>query len=439
MDKSLSNVRIAWQAVRGNSLRSVLTALGIIFGVASVIAMMAIGRGTQVETLQQFELIGSNNLVITPRWGDTAPEDEESKGQSGGLDLRDVTAISKVVPGVKELSPEIQVQTRMVREGRTAKISVVGVSNSYFNLNNFDVEEGSFFGPLQVERGDPVCILGASVARKYFREENVIGERIKCGKVWLRVIGVLEARNISEAAQINLGIRDYDADIYVPIQTLILRFEDRSRLTEANILAAAANQGDDEGSENEKAVNYHQVDRITVQVEDPEYLASTADVVARLLNRRHSGESDFFIDIPIDKLEEQRKAKARFNNLLFLIAAISLLVGGIGIMNIMLASVLERIKEIGLRRSIGATKKDIVQQFLFESILICLAAGLIGVVLSVIITSLIEQVMGYLTIVTWPSILLAFLISTATGVLFGWLPARRAAEQDPIKSLRYES
>ena len=426
----------------GNKIRSTLTGLGIIFGVASVIAMLAVGKGNQVEVLRQFELIGANNLVVTPVWQQAQEEeDSENPRYSEGLDMRDVRAITEVLPTASKLSPEIVVELRMLREGRSGKGNVVGVSNEYFDLNNFTLRDGRMFSEVHLERGGRVCILGASVARKYFAEEDVVGRQIKCGSIWLEVIGVLQARNISESAQTNLGIRDYDADIYTPLQTVLLRFENRALLTNASIQQAAneANNQEETTEKEDVPVNYHQVDRITVQVSEADYLASSAEVIGRLLQRRHNGDIDFVIDIPIEKLNEQRKAKERFSIVLGLIAGISLVVGGIGIMNIMLASVLERIKEIGLRMSIGATRRDIIEQFLMESVFISVTGGLAGIALGVATSVIIQRLYGILTIVSPSSILMAFLISVGIGIIFGFLPARRAAYQDPIKSLRYES
>ncbi len=442
MERFLNNAAIAWQAMLGNKVRSSLTGLGIIFGVASVIAMLAVGKGTQVEVLRQFELIGANNLVVTPTWEERAQgEDAENPRTSAGMDLRDAQAIADNIPVVRRVSPEIEQEVRIIREGLSGRGKVIGITNAFFDLNNFQLAEGKLFTDVHEERGGRVCVLGASVARRYFREEDVVGRRIKCGNVWLEVIGVLEPRNISESAQVNLGIRDYDADIYTPLQTVLLRFENRSLVTASLIQREnrSGGRGNDEVESEPQAVNYHQIDRLTVQVEEADFLASTADVIGRMLERRHQGEVDYLIDIPIDKLNEQRKAKERFSIVLGLIAGISLVVGGIGIMNIMLASVLERIKEIGLRLSVGATRKDIIQQFLMESVFISLSGGITGIILGVITSVLIERFYGILTIIAPGSILMAFLISAGIGVLFGFLPARRAAYQDPIKSLRYES
>lgn len=442
MKRLLQNGAIALQAMLGNKLRSALTGLGIIFGVASVIAMLAVGKGTQVEVLRQFELIGANNIVVQPVWEKSGDGESSEPSYSEGLDLRDAIALSSMIPSVKQVSPEIELDTRIIRQGLMGSGKVVGVTNAYFDLNNFSAAQGRLFSPIHLERGEKVCVIGASVARKYFREEDVVGRQIKCGRIWLRVIGVLEARNISESAQLNLGIRDYDADIYAPLQTLLLRFENRSLVTAASLQrenSRAFGNDDEEQQEEAPAVNYHQIDRITVQVDEADHLASSAEVISRLLERRHHGSIDFLIDIPIDKLNEQRKAKERFSIVLGLIAGISLVVGGIGIMNIMLASVLERIKEIGLRMSVGATRKDIIHQFLMESVLISLTGGLIGIALGVITSGLVEQIYGILTIISPASILMAFLISASIGIIFGLLPARRAARQDPIKSLRYET
>jgi putative ABC transport system permease protein len=235
-------------------------------------------------------------------------------------------------------------------------------------------------------------------------------------------------------------------DVYVPLQTMLIRYENRDMITAEDIRMASMRSngmvfivGDSESDEDAEAKkNYHQLDRLVIQVSDTEKMQATAEVISRLLTRRHYEVVDFEIEIPELLLKQQQRTNDIFNYVLGAIAGISLLVGGIGIMNIMLASVLERIKEIGLRLSIGAQKSDIVQQFLFEAIMISVSGGLIGVVLGISMASIVSAVADIPTIVSFTSILLSFGVAATVGLIFGIAPARRAATQDPIASLRYE-
>jgi putative ABC transport system permease protein len=274
-----------------------------------------------------------------------------------------------------------------------------------------------------------VCIIGKEIQTRFFSNEDPIGKRIKCGNNWLTIVGVLQPRSVSRQSRENLGIRNYNSDIYVPISSALLRFKDRATFAQDNLRRRRGRNNDDDE-------NYHQLDRVVVRVQDADKLQVTADLVARLLKRRHYGLIDFQIQVPELLLEQQQKTQETFNLVLAAIAAISLLVGGIGIMNIMLASVLERIKEVGIRRSLGATERDIVQQFLFESIFISLLGGLIGVVLGVLGARIIASSADIPTVVSAWSVLLSFGVASAIGLVFGIVPAQRAARQDPISALR---
>ena len=417
-----------------NKIRSLLTGLGIIFGVAAVIAMMAIGAGGKQEILEQIKLVGVNNIVITPvveqSEGDVSEEQAGSVGDakgkknlSLGLSIQDVQSIQKVIPGIEAISPEVVLETDVSRDGFRRTARLVGVENAYFDLSGFELEEGKYFNDEQLELGKPVCVIGKSIQGKY----------IKVGRHWLKVVGVLERRIISEKSISNLGIRDYNMDIYTPFSTALIRYENRSMVTNALIQEARRNRDDQKG-----ALNYHQLDRLTVKVSNTEQIGSIAEVLSKMLKRKHSQVVDYEVEIPELLLKQQQRANSIFNYVLFGIAAISLLVGGIGIMNIMLASVLERIKEIGLRLSLGATKVDIVYQFLLEAVMISFSGGTIGVILGVSAAYGIAQLADIPTIVSSVSILISFGVAVAVGVFFGIAPARKAASQDPITSLRYE-
>lgn len=425
-------------AVLANRLRSVLTALGIIFGVAAVIAMLAIGNGAQQEILDQIKLVGVNNIVITPVVEQVEEViSDEDQGQvdrkrfSAGLNLLDVRSIENTLGDqIRFVSPEIVVDTYVLREGLRRSAKVVGVENSYFDISQFALEEGNYFNERQLNRGEAVCVIGSAIKTKFFPQDDPLDKLIKVGPHWLKVVGVLEERFISEKSMENLGIRDYNLDIYAPVNTLLLRYKNRALVTRANI-----ESGDDE---NQRATNYHQLDRITIQVADAERLNPVADVTSRLLERRHNQTVDYTVTIPELLLKQQQRTRDIFNLVLGAIAGISLVVGGIGIMNIMLASVLERIKEIGLRLAIGAKKADIIWQFLLEAVMISISGGVLGVILGIILATVVSGFAEIPTIVSVPSVILSFGVAAAVGLIFGIAPARRAANQNPIASLRYE-
>ena len=304
------------------------------------------------------------------------------------------------------------------------------------------------FNDIQLEKGEAVCIIGKSIKARFFPSENPIGKRIKCGSNWLKVIGVLEERYISETSISKLGIRDYNMDVYTPLQTVLSRYKNRALLTEEMIQASNRGSGGtfmffggSGGSSEEEAqqsVNYHQLDRMVIQVSETERLNTTAEVVVRMLERKHREVIDYEIEIPELLLKQQQRTNDIFSYVLGAIAGISLIVGGIGIMNIMLASVLERIKEIGLRLSIGAKKSDIVNQFMFESMMISVSGGFIGILLGIIMAFAVSNFADIPTIISFSSVLISFGVATAIGLIFGIAPARKAALQDPITSLRYE-
>jgi putative ABC transport system permease protein len=452
----MSNFYIALEAVIANQVRSLLTALGIIFGVAAVIAMLAIGNGAQSEILEQIELVGVNNIIVQPNIEQVeqkigASEEEESKKFSPGLKLLDVESIKKTIPGVQKLSPEIMLESYIIKNGIRRSSKLVGVEPSYFEVANFELLDGEMFNDKQLELGMPVCIIGKGIASKFFPRENPIGQKIKVGNQWLEVIGVLKERFISEKAISNLGIRDYNMDVYTPIQTVLIRYINRDLVTGSGLKKSFGGisvfggfrgmisfSSSDNSSSDSKPTNYHQIDRLVVQVEESEKLNPTADVLARMLERRHYGVVDFEITIPELLLKQQQRTQNIFNIVLAAIAAISLLVGGIGIMNIMLASVMERIKEIGLRLSIGAKSSDIVMQFLFEAVMISITGGIVGVILGIVLAYAVSSLADFPTAISLTSIFISFGVAATVGLVFGITPARRAASQDPITSLRHE-
>jgi ABC-type antimicrobial peptide transport system, permease component len=448
---------IALEAVFINKFRSMLTALGIIFGVAAVIAMMAIGRGAQKEILDQMKLVGVNNIVIsykTEKKKSSEKSDNSAQSQtkdnsdskqakkfSPGLTLQDAISIKQLIPTVDKVSPEVIYEVDVIRGGKKSATKLTGITPDFFSVFNLDLLQGEMFNEEQLKDGKPVCIIGSTIKSHFFSKENPLGKEIKCGPIWLKVIGVLRNREVNQQALENLGISDYNNTLYTPIQTLLLRYKDRSLVTKNSfqgtqyIYSGRGVTIIDNESDN---TSRNQVDKIVVQVKESKMMKPTTEVLKRMLLRRHAGVDDVEIKVPELLLKNEERTRDIFNMVLGAIASISLLIGGIGIMNIMLASVMERIKEIGIRQAIGATKRDIILQFLTEATMISITGGLIGIILGIALSKLIMELTQITTIVSIWSVVISFGVSATVGIAFGFMPARRASQQEPVASLRHE-
>jgi putative ABC transport system permease protein len=448
---------IAWEAVFINKFRSMLTALGIIFGVAAVIAMMAIGRGAQKEILDQMRLVGVNNIVISSKTENkksSEKSDNSSQSQtkdnsdskdtkkfSPGLTLQDAISIKQVIPTVDKVSPEVIYEVDVIRGGKKSTTKVTGITPDFFSVFNLDLMQGEMFNEEQLKNGKPVCIIGSTIKSHFFLKDNPIGKEIKCGPIWLTVIGILRNREVNQQALENLGISDYNNTIYIPIQTLLLRYKDRSivnRNSLQNEQVIFFGMGSISFTNQPENTSRNQVDKIVVQVKESRMMNPTTEVLKRMMLRRHAGVEDVEIKVPELLLKQEERTRDIFNMVLGAIASISLLIGGIGIMNIMLASVLERIKEIGIRQAIGATKRDIIIQFLTEATMISITGGLIGIILGIVLSKLIMELTSIPTIVSPWSVVISFGVSATVGIVFGFMPARRASQQEPVASLRHE-
>lgn len=450
--RHIHNLNAAFEAVFLNKFRSILTALGIIFGVAAVIAMMAIGNGAQQEILEQMKMVGVNNIVISTRvdmqqQSQQGSSDDESSQQatdskkqfSPGLSLLDANSIRQIIPGIERVSPEVVYTATVIKDGERREAKFSGVTPDFFQVFSLELAEGKMFNEHQMTNGAPVCIIGPEIKSRFFKTENPIDKKIKCGGVWLTVVGVLKSRYISKNATQDLGVSEFNNTIFAPINTLLLRYKDRSQATSSNedmffsfgdfAISSSSSSGTD---------SKNQLDKIVVQMTNSDQLSETAAIISRMLIRRHNGNEDFEIKVPELLLKQEERTKDIFNIVLGAIASISLIVGGIGIMNIMLASVMERIREIGVRMAIGARKSDIVFQFVSEATIISITGGFIGVLLGLILAKVIMEVTGILTIVSGLSILISFGVSATVGIVFGLMPARKAASQDPVTSLRHD-
>ena len=444
----MHDINIAVESILSNKLRSILTALGIIFGVAAVISMMAIGNGAQQEILEQIKMVGVNNIIITPvipqaNEDEGGGDSEETVGSrfSRGLTISDAEAIQQMVSSIKVLSPEISINSFVVQSGIREQAKLIGVSKEYFQMYDLPLSHGVIFDSHHEENGLAVCVIGANIRSRFFNQVDPIGQYIKFGDVWLKVIGVLERSNITVTGHQQTGVNVINDNVYIPTKTILMRFRNRALVNQRSVNEAMRRGGGGfvaSTATSETSRNYHQLDRIVVQVHESEQITSTVEFISRMLLRRHSDVRDFEITVPELLLKQQQRTKEIFNIVLGAIAGISLLVGGIGIMNIMFASVMERIKEIGTRMAIGAKKMDIIVQFLSEAVLISVTGGLIGVFVGVLTSWLITKIVGILTIVSFTSIIVSFFVSATIGIVFGYSPAKRASERDPIESLRYE-
>lgn len=447
LQKLTYNFQIALSSIIQNKLRSFLTSLGIIFGVASVIAMLAIGGGAREEILEQMNVLGTQNLIIMPVV-ESADDLEDAEGDKGkevrrwspGLSLSDAEGIMKVIPSVEVVSPEVVLDYNAVVPGRKLKVKVVGVDLPYFQMSNFSFSEGKGFTQEQIRNSASVCVIGFGVKARLFPSEDPIGKQIKCGATWLTIVGVASDRSLEQSSIGGMEMRNFNLDVYVPIHTVLLRYKNRAKISKSD-LDKAAQRRTLSGEENavvEEALNYHQLDRLVVKMKESRMVKPVGLILERMLYRRHNKKRDFDVIVPEVLLRQEQETTNLFNIVLSSIASISLLVGGIGIMNIMLASVMERIKEIGVRLSLGATKRDIISQFLSEAVTLSISGGLIGILLGIGFGYGIEYFAGIRTIITPFSIILSFFVSITIGLIFGIFPARKAAMQDPVISLRHE-
>ncbi len=446
--KFLHSFSIAIEAILHNKLRAFLTSLGIIFGVASVIAMLAIGAGAEKVILEQMKLLGTNNLVISPNTlqseGNVQAEEEkkyEKRPFTPGLTLADADNIAAAVPHVKFVSSEIILESLVIRNGLKRTGKLVGIDRNYFEVKNFKIADGSAFSQYQLENSLPVCIIGSGIKTRFFTGEVPLGKRIKCGQNWLKVVGVLENISVTGREVKKLGLRDYNMDIYTPIKTVLLRYENRGKLTPAQIASRSMRMGGFQVSATSRETgseNYNQLDKIIVHVDQNKYTTPVSEIVNRMLKRRHNNVVDYEITIPELLIQQEQKTKRIFNFVLGAIASISLMVGGIGVMNIMLASVLDRIKEIGLRQSLGASRRDIILQFINESVTLTVTGGICGILLGFLFCYAIEKSTEIETLISPMSVALSFLVSISVGLIFGIYPAQKAAAQDPVVLLRHD-
>ena len=432
------NVFIGLSGLLAHKLRSVLTALGIIFGVAAVIAMLSIGEGARQEALEQISLMGVHNVIIRAKEPTQQSFGKAKANFSPGLELRDGAAIREVCSFVQSVIPQWEKSTAAQYRSERKDVKLIGTTPDFVDVFNYQLSAGRFIQQAHIERQDNVCVLGSDAKDQLFQFENPVGKQIKLDNQWFTVIGVMGERLDPKKKIENLKIRNLNMDVYIPITTAqykMERFKGGGTGGGAIFFGAGIRVF---SSGNQTPVPKNLLDQMTVKLNPDIEIDEATAVIRKILARRHFGIDDYEVIVPEALVQQSQQTQKIFNIVMGAIAGISLLVGGIGIMNIMLASVMERTKEIGVRRAVGASRADVLGQFLFEAVFLSVVGGLVGIALGYSLTKIITLYAEWRTVVSVPTIALAFGVSAAVGIAFGYYPARKAAYQNPIESLRYE-
>jgi putative ABC transport system permease protein len=411
----LSDIGQAFSNLRAQKTRTFLTAIGIVFGVGSVIGMMAIGSGAKEESLRFIEQLGVRNILIDSRQATSPQEYQQRRRSSPGLSERDMRILSANVDAIEMMSARRTLRpVRVLPKPSRDLPDLYGVRPAYAPIHSLRFAEGGFFDDSDDEHSSPVCVLGETAKVNLLGYEPALGKSIKVNDTWLEVVGVLKEQLMAGSQSSGSGMQDINNIVYIPLNTFQYRYWDTS-----------ANMKDE-------------VEGIELRLRPDADSIEVAKVVTAVLNSTHRNTQDFTVTIPAALLAQQQRTQTIFTYVMVAIAAISLLVGGIGIMNIVLATVLERTREIGIRRSVGARRWDIVRQFMTESVLISAGGGLLGIAFGFFLAWLIARTAEWKTIVTTVSVVVAFGVSVAVGVVFGVYPAVKASRINPIEALRYE-
>ncbi len=399
--------------LRAQKTRTLLTALGIVFGVGSVIGMLSIGAGAREQSLQFIERLGVRNILVDSRPVSTREELQQRRRVSPGLTERDVRVLEANIDALETLSPRRFLHpARVLPKPSGTMPEMFGVRASYQVIHDLHTIEGRFISPADDDTSASVCALGLNAKIGMLGFGPAEGKYVKVNDTWLRVVGVLAEQVTNQGG--GSRVIDRNNSIFIPINTFRYRFWDASSYLK------------------------DELDGVDLRLKAAADSVAVAKIVNAILASTHREAEDFTVTIPAALLAQQKRTQTIFTYVMVAIAAISLLVGGIGIMNIVLATVMERTREIGVRRAIGARRGDIMRQFLTESVVISVSGGLLGVGFGVFLSWAIAQVAEWKTIVTTMSVLVAFGVSALVGVLFGIYPAMRAASIDPIEALRYE-
>jgi putative ABC transport system permease protein len=411
----IRDIRLGIENLFLHGLRSLLTMLGMIFGVAAVVAMLSIGAGARQKVMALIEQMGVRNLIVEAKETTEWQAHLKMRKISPGLTFDDYRVILDDVDGIQESTPRKRMTpTKTIPKSQQDIPAVFGVRPEYQQIAGLHLLSGKFFDRQDDDHGASVCVLGIAAKWNLFGASDPIGQYVKVNEQWLRVIGVASPQLSAQTEVAGLPSEDTNNVMYVPLTASILRLED------------SYSEVRDE------------IDGIYLNLRQNVDMTSAARVVSAILDSSHHGANDFSVIVPAELLAEQQRTEHLFNAVMVAIASISLFVGGIGIMNIMLASILERTREIGLRRAVGAQQSDIVRQFVVEATTISLTGGTLGIIFGFILSRLIAWLAGWSTIVTASSIVLAFLVSISVGLVFGIYPAMKAARLDPVEAIRYE-
>lgn len=396
--------------------RTFLTMLGIIFGVGAVISMVSIGAGAEREALEELKKFGDSSIRVSSVEIQGERLAEALKKQALGLSMEDAAFIASSCQFVKLVVPEKLDEYRFYCMNKKPLAKIVGVGKGFMEASRFELEKGRFFSEMEQDSGALVAVIGASIASETFPEIEPVGQVVQIERVRFRVIGVMKEQG-KGGGKLAIKRRDHDKDVYIPIKSSLERLE-KWPIEDKEL--------------------YHEISSLWIEVKPGVDLLKSRDKIMSILKRRHQDINDLESQVPLEILQQSQKTQNLFNLVMALIAGISLLVGGIGIMNIMLASVNERTREIGVRRALGASKNDIIVQFLVEASLISVSGGLVGVVAGAILSYGISLYTGWVTVVPLSSVFVAFFVSITVGIVFGSFPAAKASQLDPVKALRYE-
>jgi putative ABC transport system permease protein len=411
----LPDLSLGLQNLLLHRLRSLLTMLGMIFGVAAVVSMLSIGAGARQKVMAFIEQMGVRNLIVEAKETTEWQAHQRMRKISPGLTFHDYRVILDDVDNIVVSSPRKRFTApKTLPKSQQDPPTVYGVNPSYPTIAGLHLVQGRFFDPDEESRAAAVCVLGAAARSSLFGASDPIGQYVKVNDQWFRVIGIAAPQLSSQTEVAGVPTLDLNNTMYVPLNSAILRLED-----------SYSGQRDE-------------IDGIYLNLRENADLPAVAKVVRAILDSSHHSAGDFSVIVPAELLAEQRRTERLFNAVMVAIASISLLVGGIGIMNIMLASILERTREIGVRRAVGARQSDIIRQFVVEATMISFVGGSFGIVFGFVMSRLIAWLAGWSTIVTASSIMLAFVVSITVGLVFGIYPAVKAARLDPVEAIRYE-
>jgi len=415
LEQWLPDLAFGLENLASHKLRSLLTMLGMIFGVAAVVAMLSIGAGAQQKVMAFIEQLGVRNLIVEAKEARNEQELQKVRKNSPGLTLSDYQIIRRNMPSIAEATPRKRfTPTKILPKPQQDSPVVYGVEPSYLEIGHLRVTEGRFFDASDNAAAAPVCVLGAAAKDSLFGASQAVGEYIKLNEMWCHVIGIAGPQLAPESDVSGVRTEDMNNLVYAPLNSVLYRLEDSQSWLK------------------------DEIDGMYLHLASTDTSLTDAEVVRGILNSSHHDAGDFSVIVPAELLAQQKRTEQLFNTVMVAIASISLLVGGIGIMNIMLAAILERTREIGVRRAIGARRWDIIRQFVIEATLISFAGGLLGVVVGFAMSQLIAWLAGWSTVVTISSILLAFVVSISVGLIFGIYPAVKAARLDPVEAIRYE-